>query len=62
MNSLVVAIVDDDDETLDLIEQILKEEGVKAQRFHSVEALLPRLPQRSFDLIFSDLGWTCSVR
>ena len=55
MNSLVVAIVDDDDETLDLIEQILKEEGFKAQRFHSVEELLPRLPQRSFDLIFSDL-------
>lgn len=49
------AIVDDDNEVLDLIEQILSEEGLRVSRYNRGEALLADLPRSSFDLIVSDL-------
>ncbi len=49
------AIVDDDAEVLDLIEQILSEESLKVSRFYSAEELLKVLPEASFDVIISDL-------
>ncbi len=55
MRLVKVAIVDDDDAILDLIEQILKEEGFDVTRKHQAEALLEVLPEETFDLIISDL-------
>ena len=49
------AIVDDDNAVLDLIEQILKEEGLKVVREHQAETLLEILPEKKVDLIISDL-------
>jgi DNA-binding NtrC family response regulator len=49
------AIVDDDEAILDLIEQILKEEGLDVTREHQAETLLEILPEKTFDLIISDL-------
>ncbi len=49
------AIVDDEDEILDLIEQILIEEGLKSKRFHKAEDLLVISEKESFDIIISDL-------
>jgi len=49
------AIVDDDNEILDLIELILKEEGLLVKRFNQAEDLLDLLPSTSYDLIISDL-------
>lgn len=49
------AIVDDDDEVLDLIEQILSEEGLAVSRYNRGEALLEDLASREFHLIISDL-------
>jgi DNA-binding NtrC family response regulator len=55
MVKLCAAIVDDEDEILDLIEQILIEEGLRAKRFHQAEEILKVAEQESFDLIISDL-------
>jgi len=49
------AIVDDENEVLDLIEQILNEEGLHVSRYNRGEALLAVLAKRDFDLIISDL-------
>ena len=49
------AIVDDDNEVLDLIEQILSEEGLAVSRYNQGEALLEDIASHSFDVIISDL-------
>lgn len=48
-----VAVVDDDAEILDLIEQILKEEGLDTGCFHQAEELLDTLT--NYDAIICDL-------
>jgi FixJ family two-component response regulator len=55
MDHLRAAIIDDDDEILDLIEQILKEEGVGTQRYAKAEKLLDDIKERGFDMIITDL-------
>jgi DNA-binding NtrC family response regulator len=55
MANITAAIVDDDEEVLDLIEQILKEEGVRTKRFLQAEELLDIVEGHSFDIIISDL-------
>jgi DNA-binding NtrC family response regulator len=55
MANVTAALVDDDEEVLDLIEQILKEEGLRTWRFHQAEDLLEALESTSFDIIISDL-------
>jgi len=50
-----VAVIDDDDKVLDLIEQILKEEGLEVTRAHRAEKLLEIISEKNFDLIISDL-------
>lgn len=55
MDHLQAAIIDDDAGILDLVEQILKEEGVNAKRYHQVEEFLAHLDECSFDIIISDL-------
>jgi len=55
MERLQAAIIDDDAEILDLIEQILKEEGVEARRFSQAEDCLASLTATTFDIIISDL-------
>jgi DNA-binding NtrC family response regulator len=55
MKRLHAAIIDDEDEVLDLIEQILKEEGLRIKRFNNAEDLQAQLPKLSFDIIISDL-------
>lgn len=55
MANITAAIVDDDEEVLDLIEQILKEEGVSTQRFLQAETLLEMAGKKTFDIIISDL-------
>lgn len=49
------AVIDDEGEVLDLIEQILREEGLSVSRFTRAEDLLDNLPEESFDVIISDL-------
>jgi DNA-binding NtrC family response regulator len=49
------AVIDDEGEVLDLIEQILKEEGLCVRRFSRAEDLLEDLPEQAFDVIISDL-------
>lgn len=48
-------MIDDEGEVLDLIEQILREEGLSVSRFTRAEDLLDILPEESFDVIISDL-------
>jgi DNA-binding NtrC family response regulator len=55
MDRLRAAIIDDDAEILDLIEQILREEGLDTNRYHQAEELLPHLEGYDFDIIISDL-------
>jgi DNA-binding NtrC family response regulator len=55
MAKVSAAIVDDEDEILDLIEQILTEEGLRIKRFHKAEELLEVAEKESFDIIISDL-------
>jgi DNA-binding NtrC family response regulator len=55
MANITAAIVDDDEEVLDLIEQILKEEGVRTKRFLQAEGLLEIVEGNTFDIIISDL-------
>jgi DNA-binding NtrC family response regulator len=55
MAKVSAAIVDDEDEILDLIEQILKEEGLRTRRFHKAEEVLDVIDAESFDIIISDL-------
>lgn len=55
MVHLRAAIIDDEDEVLDLIEQILKEEGLDIKRFNRAEDLLALLSKQTFDIIISDL-------
>ncbi|HDP25101.1 MAG TPA: response regulator [Deltaproteobacteria bacterium] len=55
MEQVRAAIVDDEDEILDLIEQILKEEGIRTKRFHCAEDFLSVVEKQGFDLIISDL-------
>ncbi len=55
MAKVSAAIVDDEDEILDLIEQILTEEGLGTRRFNKAEELLEVVEKESFDLIISDL-------
>ncbi|HPI92915.1 MAG TPA: response regulator [Deltaproteobacteria bacterium] len=55
MAKVSAAIVDDEDEVLDLIEQILKEEGLRTRRFHQAEEVLDVIDAESFDIIISDL-------
>jgi DNA-binding NtrC family response regulator len=55
MNRLRAAIIDDDAGILDLIEQILREEGVETNRYLQAEELLPHLEGYDFDIIISDL-------
>jgi DNA-binding NtrC family response regulator len=55
MAKVSAAIVDDEDEILDLIEQILTEEGLRTRRFHKAEELLEVVEKESFDIIISDL-------
>ena len=49
------AVIDDEAEVLDLIEQILREEGLSVKRFTRAEELLDNLPEETFDVIISDL-------
>lgn len=49
------AIIDDDDEILDLIEQILKEEDTEAKRYPRAEDFLSDLKRLDFDIILTDL-------
>lgn len=55
MEYLRAAIIDDEDEVIDLIEQILKEEGFKTSRFNNAEAFQTSLEKKTFDIIISDL-------
>lgn len=55
MAKVNAAIVDDEDEILDLIEQILKEEGLKTRRFHRAEEVLDVIDAEPFDIIICDL-------
>ena len=55
MANVTAALVDDDEQVLDLIEQIFKEEGLRTQRFHQAEDLLEVVDDTSFDIIISDL-------
>jgi DNA-binding NtrC family response regulator len=55
MDRLRAAIIDDDAEILDLIEQILREEDVDTNRYHQAEELIPHLEGYDFDIIISDL-------
>jgi len=55
MDHLRAAIIDDDDEILDLIEQILKEEGIETRRYAQAEKLLADIKKRGFDMIITDL-------
>lgn len=56
MDRLRAAVIDDDDEILDLIEQILKEEKISTRRYSRAEDLLRDLSGRpGFDIIISDL-------
>ena len=56
MDHVRAAIIDDDDEILDLIEQILKEERISTRRYSRAEALLRELPGGPEpDLIISDI-------
>jgi DNA-binding NtrC family response regulator len=55
MAKVSAAIVDDEDEILDLIDQILTEEGLRTKRFHKAEELLEVTEKESFDIIISDL-------
>ena len=55
MIRLHAAIIDDEDEVLDLIEQILKEEGLSTKRYNKAEDLQAQLNKHSFDIIISDL-------
>ena len=55
MAKVRAAIVDDEDEILDLIEQILIEEGLRSKRFQNAEDLLVISEKESFDIIISDL-------
>lgn len=55
MKPLRAAIIDDEDEVLDLIEQILKEEGLETARFNTAEDLQKKLEKLTFDIIISDL-------
>jgi DNA-binding response OmpR family regulator len=55
MDHLRAAIIDDDAGILDLIEQILKEEGVDTKRYQQGEDFLPHLDKYDFDIIISDL-------
>jgi len=55
MAKVRAAIVDDEDEILDLIEQILTEEGLRVRRFNRAEELLEIAEKEPFDLIISDL-------
>jgi DNA-binding NtrC family response regulator len=55
MKPLRAAIIDDEDEVLDLIEQILKEEGLETVRFNKAEDLQKMLGKSTFDIIISDL-------
>jgi DNA-binding NtrC family response regulator len=55
MDHLRAAIIDDDAEILDLIEQILREEGVETKRYQQAEELLTQIEGYDFDIIISDL-------
>ena len=55
MDHLRAAIIDDDAGILDLIEQILREEGIDTKRYHQAEDFLPHLDEYDFDIIISDL-------
>ncbi len=55
MDRLRAAVIDDDAGILDLIEQILREEGLDTNRYQQVEELLDQLEGYDFDLIISDL-------
>lgn len=55
MGYLRAAVIDDDAGILDLIEQIMREEGIKTKRYHQVEDFLPHLDRFDFDVIVSDL-------
>ncbi len=49
------AVIDDDAGILDLIEQILREEGIDTKRYLRGEDFLPNLDKYDFDIIISDL-------
>ena len=55
MKRMHAAIIDDEDEVLDLIEQIVKEEGLSTKRYNKAEDLQTQLNKHSFDIIISDL-------
>ncbi len=55
MANVTAALVDDDEQVLDLIEQIFKEEGLRTWRFRQAEELLEVVEGTSFDIIISDL-------
>ncbi|HOD70137.1 MAG: Response regulator protein TodT [Deltaproteobacteria bacterium ADurb.BinA179] len=55
MDHVRAAIIDDDDEILDLIEQILKEEDIQTRRYARAEKFLADLKRHDFDLIITDL-------
>ncbi len=55
MAKVSAAIVDDEDEILDLIEHILTEDGLSVKRFNRAEDLLEVADRESFDLVISDL-------
>jgi len=55
MANVRACIVDDDDTILDIIEQILVEEGLTSERFHRAEDALAAFDTDSFDIVISDL-------
>ena len=55
MDRLRAAIIDDDAGILDLIEQILKEEGIDVRRYSQAEEFLTHLEAYDLDIIISDL-------
>ncbi|HQI02459.1 MAG TPA: response regulator [Deltaproteobacteria bacterium] len=55
MEHMHAAVIDDDAGILDLIEQILREEGIDTKRYHQGEDFLPHLDKYDFDIIISDL-------
>lgn len=55
MANVRACIIDDDDTILDIIEQILMEEGLASRRFHRAEEALAAFQTETFDLVISDL-------
>jgi DNA-binding NtrC family response regulator len=55
MANMRACLVDDDDTILDIIEQILMEEGLTSRRFHRAEDALSSIVSEPYDIVISDL-------